>query len=89
MTEPLDVLETLGLELACPICGCSYRVPLKTVAISQRMLHDGCPVSDERECAPIFYGPLIEPEVLKDLEAAWSKLETRAQKTGGHIVILN
>lgn len=87
-TSTFNLLDDVGLELPCPLCGNSYRLPLKAVDVSQRMMHDGCPLSDERECAPVFYGPLVDPEILHALEAAWKRLEKQAQGAGGHVVAM-
>ena len=89
MNDAPNLLEFLGLELPCPLCGHFYRLPLKSVAISKRMLHEGCPVSDERECPPILYGPLVAPSLLHDLQASWARLAVRAQELGGRVVTLS
>jgi hypothetical protein len=81
-------LDDLGLELPCAQCGGVYRLPLKSVALSHRMLHDGCPVADERECPPVFYGPLVEASLLVELEALLGKLGQQAQGAGGRLVAL-
>lgn len=89
MNDAPNLLEVLGLELPCPLCGHFYRLPLKSVAISQRMLHEGCPVSDERECPPIFYGPLVAPSLLHDLQSSCARLAVRARELGGRVVALS
>ncbi len=89
MNDAPNLLECMGLELSCPLCGHLYRLPLKSVAVSKRMLHEGCPVSDEREYPPIFYGPLVAPSLLHDLQSSWARLEVRARELGGRVVALS
>jgi len=88
MSTTVNILEDVGLELPCPQCGSVYRLPLKSIGISQRMLHEGCPLHDERECPPVFYGPLLESGLVDDLQAVWARLERGAQSAGGRMVIL-
>ena len=79
-------LDDLQLELPCPQCGQLYQLSLGVIASSQRLMHDGCPVTDERECPPEFYGPLLEPGLIGDLEVLLERLATAAQSLGGHVV---
>jgi hypothetical protein len=87
MSTTSAILDAVCLELPCPRCGQSYRVPLKVIGLSQQMLHEGCPVSEERECPPVFYGPLLDPALLDELQAVWTRLESQALAAGGRVVI--
>ena len=83
----MEILDTFALELPCQTCGGTYRLPLKNIALSQQVMHDGCPVHDERECPPVHNAPLLGPEVLAELKSVWSKLESQARGAGGRLVL--
>lgn len=88
MSTVFGILDTIALELPCAQCGQSYRVPLKVIVLSQQMLHEGCPVSEERECPPVFYAPLLDSGLLEELQAVWARLDNQARAAGGRMVKL-
>jgi hypothetical protein len=45
----MNILDAVAIRLPCRSCGDNYRVPLKDVLLSHRMLHQGCPVSQETD----------------------------------------
>jgi len=64
----MDILEIVAIEIPCNACGQRYEVTLKQVALSQQMLHEGCPVQVERECPPLFYSGLVDRELVQELQ---------------------
>lgn len=44
----MDILEIVAIEIPCSACGGRYEVTLKQIALSQQMLHEGCPVQGSR-----------------------------------------
>lgn len=84
----LNVFEALGLELLCPLCGLYYRLPLASLGISRRMLHEGCLAGDELGPTSVYYGHLIDTQLLDELRSAWGRLEEEAANVGGRIVSL-
>jgi hypothetical protein len=46
----MDILESVAIEVPCSACGGRYEVTLKQIALSQQMLHEGCPVQVVDEC---------------------------------------
>jgi hypothetical protein len=84
----MNILDAVAISLPCHSCGGNYQVPLRDVLLSHRMLHQGCPVSQETECPPLFQSRLFERGDIEELQRAWSQLETRAQADGGELVVL-
>jgi hypothetical protein len=84
----MNILDAVAISLPCRSCGDNYRVPLKDVLLSHRMLHQGCPVSQETECPPLFQSRLFERKDIEELQSAWSRLERRARSDGGDLVLL-
>jgi len=66
-------------------CGGRYKVTLKQIALSQQMLHEGCPVQVETECPPLAYSGLAEPELVQELQRVWMRLEEKARRAGGEL----
>ena len=54
----MDILEVVGIEIPCRNCGGRYEVSLKKIALSEQMLHDGCPVR-QRLIALLFSFPAL------------------------------
>jgi hypothetical protein len=79
----MDILEMVAIEIPCRTCGGRYEVSLKKIALSQQMLHDGCPDRAETECPPSFpfrlRGPTVNPGSSKDLVAP-GKGSSRSQR---------
>lgn len=84
----MNILDTVAISLPCRSCGNNYQVPLKDVLLSHTMLHQGCPVSQETECPPVFQSRLFECKDIEELQRAWNQLEQRAQADGGELVLM-
>jgi hypothetical protein len=86
----MDILDTIGIRIRCRICGHTYEVPLRDVLISHSMMrHGGCPISEETECPPQAQIFLFEDNEVAALQDAWKKLQARAQKDGGDLVLMS
>lgn len=81
----VDILEMIGIEIPCRTCGGRYEVSLKKIALSQQMLHEGCPVRAETECPPLFLSGFVEQELTQDLQRVWSRLEKAARDVNGEV----
>jgi len=75
----------VGIEIPCRSCGGRYEVSLKKIALSQQMLHEGCPVRAETECPPLFLSGLVDRELIQDLQRIWSRLEKEARAANGKV----
>lgn len=64
-------------------------VTLKQALLSHQMLHDGCPVSDERECPPIYWSRVIDEQLINELQSTWKRLEQAAWRAGGELTLLH
>src|SRR5450759_4211652 len=84
----MNVLDAVAVSLPCRSCGGNYQVPLRDVLLSHQILHQGCPVSPETECPPVFQSRLFECKDIEELQRAWSQLEKRAQADGGDLVLM-
>jgi len=84
----MDILTLAAIRMPCPQCGQSYSVPLSDVLLSHKIMHEGCPVTQERECPPVFQSRLAAESAIDNLRRAWRRLEKRAQKDGGELVLL-
>ena len=80
-----DILEVVSIEIPCRTCGGRYEVTLKQVALSQQMLHDGCPVQVETECPPLAYSGLVDQELVQELQRVWVRLEEKARGANGEV----
>jgi len=81
----MDILEVVGIEIPCRNCGGRYEVSLKKIALSEQMLHDGCPVRAETDCPPLFLSRLVDRELIQDLQVIWSRLEKEARGVNGEV----
>jgi hypothetical protein len=81
----MDILELVAIEIPCNACGGRYEVPLKQIALSQQMLHDGCPVQVVEECPPLAYSGLVDQELIHELQKVWMLLEEKARAAGGEL----
>lgn len=84
----MDILDAVVVKMPCMSCSGQYEVTLKQVVLSHQMLHDGCPVSDERECPPLFWSHIVDETLARELQSVWSRLEDRAHKAGGELKFL-
>ena len=75
----MDILESVAIEVPCSACGGRYEVTLKQIALSQQMLHEGCPVQVVDECPPLAYSGLVDQELVHDLQGVWMRLEEKAR----------
>jgi len=82
----MDILDVLAIRLPCNVCGQTYQVPLSDVYLSHAVMHEGCPVSHESECPPVFQGRLVDGESLQSLRAAWQGVEENAKASGGELI---
>jgi hypothetical protein len=63
----LDILEAVAIEIPCSARGGRYDLTFKQVALSQEMMHEGCPVQVEDECPPLAYSGVVDQEVVQEL----------------------
>jgi len=84
----MDILGAVAVNVRCHSCGNEYQVPLRQALLSHEMLHDGCPLSDERECPPLFWAQLMDEQLIRELQSIWNRLEDKARKAGGELVWL-
>ncbi len=82
----MEILNSIGIRICCPNCGEAYTVPLRDVLLSHELLHEGCPVSEETECPPLFQSRLASRPAIEALARAWRDIEERAQEYGGQLV---
>jgi len=83
----MDILSLAAIRLPCSQCGESYLVPLRDVALSHQIMHEGCPVQEETECPPVFQSRLASEWAVRTLDDAWRRLERRAKAVGGELVL--
>ena len=81
----MDILEIVAIEIPCSTCGGRYEVTLKQIALSQQMLHEGCPVRVETECPPLSFSGLVDQELIQDLQKIWLRLEKKARGASGEL----
>jgi hypothetical protein len=81
----MNILEMVAIEIPCSACGGRYEVTLKQVALSQEMMHEGCPMQVESECPPLAYSGLVDQEVVQELQRIWARLEASAHGAGGEV----
>lgn len=84
----MDILASAAIQMPCSHCGQSYSVPLSNILLSHKIMHDGCPVTQETECPPVFESRLATESAIENLRRAWRRLEKRAQQSGGELVLL-
>jgi hypothetical protein len=86
----MDILDAIGIRLPCKNCGQSYEVPLRDIHLSHDIIdHQGCPVSEDTECPPVFQQFLADEKDILALREAWQRLQERASKDGGELVIMS
>lgn len=84
----MNILDTVGISLPCRSCGNNYRVPLRDVLLSHTILHEGCRVTEETECPPVFQSRLFERKDIEELQRAWNRLDQQARSDGGELVLM-
>ena len=81
----MHILEIVAIEIPCSACGGRYEVTLKQIALSQQMLHEGCPVQVVDECRlSLTRGP-VDLELVQELQKIWVRLEERARGASGEL----
>lgn len=80
-----DILEVIAIEIPCSACGGRYEVTLKQIALSQQMLHEGCPVQVVDECLPLAYSGLVDQELVQELQKVWVCLKEKARGASGEL----
>jgi len=81
----MDIFDKIAIEIPCAACGGRYEVSLKQVLLSQQMIHEGCPVRDERDCPPLAYASLVDPGTVRELREVWLRIEDRVRTAGGAV----
>ena len=81
----MDILEIVAIEIPWSACRGQYEVTLKQIALSQQMLHEGCPVQVVDECPPLAYSSLVDQELVQELEKVWVRLEEKARGASGEL----
>ena len=81
----MDILEFVTIEIPCVACGGRYEVTLKQVALSQKMLHEGCPIRVETECPPLAQSRLMDQKLIQELQSIWGRLEEKARGASGEL----
>jgi len=84
----MDILASAAIQMPCSHCGQPYSVPLSDILLSHKIMHDGCPVTQETECPPVFQSRLATQSAIENLRRAWRRLEKKAQQDGGELVLL-
>jgi hypothetical protein len=83
----MDILDVIAIEVPCQACGGRYEITLRQIALSQRMMHDGCPVRAETECPPLFYSGFVDRDLARDIQQVWTRLEKEARGIGGEVIL--
>jgi len=83
----MDILDLVAIEVPCSACGGRYEITLKQIALSQQMIHEGCPVQVVEECPPVAYSGLVDQELIQDLRKVWVRLEEEARKASGELKV--
>lgn len=84
----MDILEAVSVTMPCGACSSEYELTLRQLVLSQQMLHEGCPVSDERECPPLYWSQIVDEQLARELQSIWKRLENRVHKAGGELKLL-
>jgi hypothetical protein len=82
-----DLLDTIGIEVPCVVCHDSYRVSLRKIRLSQLMMDDGCSVRHFADCPPAALFQLIDPDTVREFEAAVRRIEAAAEGVGGRLAV--
>ena len=69
----------VAIEISCSACGGRYEATLKQIALSQQMLHEGCPVHVEDECPPVAYSGLVDQDLVEEIHRVWVSLEEKSR----------
>lgn len=83
-----DILDHVAVSVPCGACEGRYDVTLRHVLLAQDMMHEGCPVHDDRECPPLFYAPLATCRAIDELRRAWTALAEETRRSGWELTLL-
>ena len=83
----MDILDLVSLVVPCAACGGTTEISARVVLGSEKMLHEGCPVQNPRNCPEVYYASLIDSKTLDELCSAWSRLEASARAHGCEAVL--
>ncbi len=85
----MDILSVAAIRVPCSRCGEPYAVPLRDVVLSHKAIHEGCPVTEETECPPLFQSRLASETAVMALDQAWRRLECQAAADGGELILID
>lgn len=85
----MDLMKAAAMDFSCDVCGGRRFVTLRQMADSQELLAgEGCTSPEgERECPALYYGGLVDPAVLAQLELAWNQVAERAAAIGARLTV--
>ncbi len=83
----MNILDVIAIEVPCEACGGRYEITLNQIALSQQIMHEGCPVRAETECPPLFYAGFVDGDLAQDLQRVWSRLEKEAHGVNGKVIL--
>ncbi len=65
----MDIIDAIAIDLPCSVCGGHYKVSLRQIMLSRRMMCQGCPGPSQytTECPPQYYADLVDCELLQTL----------------------
>ncbi len=80
----MDSLDAIAIELPCSVCGSQYRVSLRQILLSRRMMRQGCPVPSQyaTECPPQYYADLVDCELIQGFSEPGSVLRSAHAAAG-------
>lgn len=81
-----DLMDEIGIELPCVVCDDPYRVSLRKIRLSQKMLDDGCSTRHFADCLPAAVAHLVNPDVLAAFDQAARQVAIAAAGAGGRLV---
>lgn len=83
----MDILDHVFLVAHCEGCKGSYEVSARVARSAETMLHEGCPVQNERNCPERYYASLIDPGAVDELARAWAHVEATARSRGSDVLL--
>ncbi len=83
----MDILDCIFIVARCQGCGGTYEVSARVARSAATMLHEGCPVQNERNCPELSYASLIDPGALDALAEAWARVEATARARGSDVLL--
>jgi hypothetical protein len=81
----MDILEIVAIEIPCSACGGRYEVTLKQIALSQQMLHEGCPVQVVDDGPPLAYSGLVDQKLGQELQKNLDAPRGKARGASGEL----